>query len=455
MGGDVMRVDLNDTSLALDIKHAVARHWEIPPTCQRLILGSNVLQDADAIGTLCAHDGPTSLTMAISLDGIYSCVSGGSNPEKMHALEDVMKLGPRGGVAAVRAVIGALHQQDECVQRKAQKALDYLASTLRDDPLAMEVICGMLAEEEYQSAGVQTLAAAGTTGNHAVVAALCTLIKSSWNSDVLVDAVCALASAAERGDLEAIAALCDCLENPDVNVRLYAAKYLATVTDKGNRSVALVLIQCLLDVDEDVSRAAVTTLKSTAGQGNMEIVALLSDCIKNGHGSIHGRAAMQALAHVSERGDAVVVSLISAHLADTHADVRYSALRALAVVASVSDPVSIDGITRCLQDADADVRHTAVKALHRIAEANNTVAVAALKTCLCDSNDLVRCAARDTLVRLTGITTFDHEQARIIPANTTPSGFWDPSLHLEPLRHWWSEIRDIFPRCSNVAVAVT
>lgn len=446
LGGDVLRVDLNDTSSALDIKHAVARNWEIPSTCQRLILGTYVLQDNDAIGTLCACDGPTFLTMAVSLDGIYSCICEGSISEKLHALEDVMKVGRRDGVAAVRAVIGALTQRHECVQRKAQKALDYLASTLRDDPLAMEAICGMLVEEKHQAAGVQALAAAGTIGNQTVVAGLCTLIKSTRNSDVLVDAVCVLASAAGRGDAEAIAALCYCLEIPDVNVRLCAAKCLASVTDKGNRTVALVLIQCLQDVDEDVSRAAVATLKSIAGRGNMEIVALLSDCINNGHGSIHCQEAMQALAHVSERGDAGVVSLISAYLDDAHADVRYSALRALTVVASRSDSESIDRIARCLDDVDADVRHTAVKALHRIAEANNIVVIASLKTCLHDSNDMVRCAARDALLGLTGITSFDRERAGIISANATPSGF---SVS------WWSEIQKMFPHCSDVAVAVT
>lgn len=464
LGGDCLRVEVMDTSTALDVKNAVARLCGVPSTCQQLIWGSHILQDTEGVanlvdshvaGTHGALDAPISLTMAISLDWICEVMHSGSTSEKMRAFEDIMKLGSRGGVTAVRAVIGALLQQDKRIQCKAQSALEYLVSCLRDDLTTIQVMCGMLNEAvcpQHQVAGVQALAASGLIGDPTVVAALCNLIIRSRDRHLLFDAVCALASAAERGDPDAIAAICHCLANPDVNVRLRAAKYLATVADKGNRTAVFALIQCLQDGDEDVAHAAVTALKSAAVQGDVETVALLSACVKNGQGSVHGCAALQALAHVSERGDQEVISLISTHLDDESSNVRYGALRALVVVASRSDLVSIDRITRCLQDADADIRHTAVKALHRIADASNEAAVAALKLCLRDSSDAVRSAAMHALVALTGTT--DHAVADNICTNSTASGFWHlPQLHLEPLQHWWSDIQSIFPRCSNVVVA--
>lgn len=406
IAGNLLEMDVEICSTALDIKGAIARAWDVPPRCQQLISGNAVLQDTDVLSTRCTHEAPLLLTMATSVEAAHRTIRLGMQFEKLAALEDVCKLEKRGGVYALQAVINGTLDNDQRVKCRSLDALRFMAFTFRDDPEAMDVMCSLLEDRCYISAGLVALSSAEAHGNPKVIAALSGLIRRTSmpvdhsDKEALLKAVHTLALVAERGDVEAISVLCERLADLDAEVRLCIVSRLSALAAKGDERVKLAMIQSLQDVDDDVRHAAVATLKSAVVQGDVQGASLIRNVIKDSQCTSVDCAAMLALAHISQRGDTEAVALISGRIQDTHADVRFGALRALEVVAARSDQAIIEAISMCVQDSDSDVRHAAVKALSRIAEKNNATAVVALKSRLKDTRELVRRAARDGLGKL-------------------------------------------------------
>jgi HEAT repeat protein len=407
-GGRLLEIELDSASTFGNVKHMLETSLQVPASCQELLLGASILQDADTLAMLCPNTGnneSTSLTMIVSVEAAVARVRYGDKTEKLRGLDDICQLGRTGGVGAINALILFLGDHEPKVASRALECLKVLGQQTADDTSSMNAVCELLSSKKryMRAAGVETLSGLNFTllndvVTQTVISGLCGLIESgSLPSDknIMLKAIRALQHVCQevgQDNATSIDTVCRQTSAEDGDIRLYAVIALAFLANRGNAQVLSTLIRSLQDEDDVVRDAAVKSLKYVAQRGDEESLNLIVSCAH------HGCAAILALRHVAERGDERVLTLLTLHLEDADPDVRRAALKALAKVAERADVQRAEMVTRCLKDPDADVRCAAVGTLASIAPQGNSIVIAGLKLCLCDwrwpvRRDAISCLA--------------------------------------------------------------
>ncbi len=247
------------------------------------------------------------------------------------------------GVAAVPALIEGLHHPEVRVRR-------YSAATLGDigDASARPALLEALEEEREPEVRAGILYALGGTGNSADIPKL---LEARGEEDPDVRRL-ATFSLGKIGDSSVIPVLKNDLENGNWKVREGAARALGNI---GDASVIPALVRALKDV-EQVESVAVEAL----GKIGEPAIPALTDALGDADPGIRWRV-VEALGKI---GNSHAVPGLFKALEDSDKKVREHAVRTLR---NMGEP-AVPGLIGALVDKDSTVRRNAADALQHILE---------------------------------------------------------------------------------------
>lgn len=253
---------------------------------------------------------------------------------------------------------------------------------------------------------------------------------------IRIEALKAAILAAENGKHGRITEVLDCMTDSDAAMRLLATtalSYLMDETDLEAPQARAAGLLCFLDNDSEVRHAA-KGLLSAVGFGHCSIVHGLSSIVSCRKEAWLRQEAVEALAHLAQRGDTEAFAVVVRALNDPDLDVRREAVAALGDVAPFGDAngtallcecsTDPDPTVRCalahastiispwgdesmttallslLEDSHYEVRARAVDALGAVAKPSKQEVVEALMACAQDSQERVRSAVQRSLALL-------------------------------------------------------
>jgi len=249
--GDVLALELNETTSLGELKEAIAEKWLAPALCQKLLFGTEIMPDPVHLSEL-QNSCALSLTMLLSLDTIIECLD----------RESQFELSDNNQFVAARA-LAALAQ---LWSRGDQHAISLLQERI-DNPAS-----------RIQAQAIAALRSNLNEGDELAVTTLCRCL-SSRNPQSRQSALSALSSCVKKGDKFAIAAVSDHLADEDNEVRQAAVLVLSEIVEQGNIDVICRLKTCLGDPDPSVREVALLALKRIANTGDESIIEAASLCL--------------------------------------------------------------------------------------------------------------------------------------------------------------------------------
>eukprot|EP00929_Paragymnodinium_shiwhaense_P114490 TRINITY_DN82919_c0_g1_i1.p1 TRINITY_DN82919_c0_g1~~TRINITY_DN82919_c0_g1_i1.p1 ORF type:complete len:344 (-),score=92.32 TRINITY_DN82919_c0_g1_i1:147-1178(-) len=269
LGGQPLQLDdVDPHSHVADLKTLIAQQSllayqkRVPPRCQTLIIGTQVLEDGDRLEDYCGDDASSSISidMIVSLEDIRSSLNAeGSACAKTGALQSLLELRATVDEDLLLEVAGLLEDRDPLVRQAAFDALQVVAD--RGNEVLIDALVGKLRNHSYfvQQAVLQGICAVSDDGNEKVIAAIEELAVSP-RPDLQEDAIEALVRVAPRGDSRVVAALEKCLFDKDRVVRQTAIEALSEFVCIGEANMLDKLLSLLEDRDSQVRSAAVEAL---------------------------------------------------------------------------------------------------------------------------------------------------------------------------------------------------
>jgi len=346
------------------------------------------------------------------------------------AVEALAQVTKRGDDEVVSALLGLL-SHDIWFVRQAAASCFGRSIAMRGDVRVVEGLLGLLKDdrEETVCEALDALSAVGRVGDGAVASALIAHLKSETGEWLTKpSAVRALAEVADRGDVEAVAALIALLDEPREEVRQAVIAAVPRIALPGDRELASalgarvtggdvgapdaraaaaillghvlagagtggaqeeasVLRACVRDSSECwlVRRACIDALARAAPRGDRESVAAVAPCVADADSGVR-QAAVVALGSLAARGDReATLALLSVLRGGEHAGmseslpfVRLAAAQSLGKVARVGDAASVKVLLAGLNDPHAGVRDAAAEALKHVSEQGDDLVVEAL-----------------------------------------------------------------------------
>jgi len=301
LAGQTLEFELDSETKVSALKSSIASCCDIPPACQNLLNGTNLLHDSACLSD-CAQSGVPepqllSLSLIVSHAALRQALIDGDTCEKESALATLVKLGPKGGEESViDVVVGGLEDTSRRIRSSALTALTQLACKGHD---------------------------------HATQALLPRL--KHPNYEVRCMAVQALGQIADVGDKRALHALIECLGDVSGGVRSAGAQALPQVAQKGDSAALAALVACLHDEDRHVRSTAMEVLPKVAQKGNLSVMAEVVSSLQNKE--VDGHLALKALTNVVEKGDARAISALTMCLEEACPTLRVEVLEALTQIA--------------------------------------------------------------------------------------------------------------------------
>lgn len=143
LAGALFVFEADAGSSAQDVKCRLAEQWEVPPVCQRLLLGPRALSDEEKLQLVWkeAEDyGPSNepilrLGMIVSMEGAYTCLETCSSTHKRaDAVDAIAQAATRDNDLAIGALVRALAKDSASeVRRAAVGALTRMAGGSGDE----------------------------------------------------------------------------------------------------------------------------------------------------------------------------------------------------------------------------------------------------------------------------------------------------------------------------------
>lgn len=369
-GGASVDLDLDPDSTFADLKTACADHWVLPPLFQELAVRAARPSDGEPLRAYGHIDEVLTVTLILSLASL-------EDPredvrfEALQALDAVAQVGKgqRGErqhlVAAVRA---CLEDPLPDTRRLALKVLGEV--TEPGDAGVMAAACVLLGsdgEPRVLCAALELLSRAGL-GSEATTKAVSACVRrasSAHGEEVTFAAVRALCAVAKKGDENAIAALCDSLEEQNYHMRLLILDAMPQMADRGDGCAVSAVSRRLKDRDVSVRRKAVEILPMLAEKGHEASILALIACLHDTNLGVRC-AALTGLIAVAPQGHAAAVGAAIGASADEDADVRCVALEVLSELASPGDEAALATVRAHLVDEDCDVVEMAEEALRKL-----------------------------------------------------------------------------------------
>eukprot|EP00927_Polykrikos_kofoidii_P077281 TRINITY_DN74239_c0_g1_i1.p1 TRINITY_DN74239_c0_g1~~TRINITY_DN74239_c0_g1_i1.p1 ORF type:complete len:705 (+),score=135.68 TRINITY_DN74239_c0_g1_i1:110-2116(+) len=396
-GNQLLELEAEPRWTVLELKTRIAQlRARTPVLCQRLVLGSAVLDDGVKLTTIreqrSVHTSTASgdeieLTLVISLDQIYGVLKGDRRNDLLpFYIEAFGAVSFPGDGSAITEVLGHLGSDQENVQLAAVQALGRLA--LQGDERVIRCLGDMCAD---------VAAAAQPTPVH------------QMKMKAMVEAFSVLARIAIPGEWRFFLAIMPLLTNTNDAVRKAFWKALVAVAPPGDADLKQVMVAMMaerLPLQERLAALEVLAHVDTDGGITMQYVNTLQRheelsmpqrCLflralplvveRSGHAAVLNSAARAAVAALEQTnvyvreaavevlpelaqrgGQGVVVDKVIPLLGHDDPRIQATALRVIgrsAVARGGGQPVAI--VARCLVHTDARVRQNAVQALGRLA----------------------------------------------------------------------------------------
>lgn len=230
LAGDSLDVDLQPQSTILQLKEAVAgSSWGIPLACQRFV-GADALEALDDSElVLHAH-----YKLIISLEAVRLDLECGDALRRRAALQDLGRLGLKGGEAALAAIIACCEDTAFEVRWAAVLAIAHVVQ--KGDQRAISAVVTRLEDHApcVREAAVRASAQIVEPGDQQAIAAIAQRLEHH-DHEVREAAVEAVAQTSERGDQHCLTRLTALLDRDDHNVVMAAVEAIAKVADRGNQ----------------------------------------------------------------------------------------------------------------------------------------------------------------------------------------------------------------------------
>jgi HEAT repeat protein len=243
-------------------------------------------------------------------------------------------------------------------------------------------------DPNVRTAAIQAVEALAS--EQAVVAASARLDHKTWA--VRGASLEAASRAAQHGDSRVVAAACEALCDPEVQIRRIAVAALVRVARPGDHAAVVALIGRLEDPDPGLRTEAIKAIAGLRIPGDTEVTARLSALLEHGTWYVRN-AAVEALAAAC-KGDPWAADASAARLGMPYRGVRTAAGEALVSVAtSNEDQHATACVLPFLKHSEWSVCANAAEIIPRIAskdDVNVVEAVAALlEDSQCDSAKVV------------------------------------------------------------------
>mmetsp|Transcript_34438 Transcript_34438/g.94781 ORF Transcript_34438/g.94781 Transcript_34438/m.94781 type:complete len:286 (+) Transcript_34438:15-872(+) len=267
IGGQSFELENVDTSLSIaELKRIVYQHCKVPPSCQKLLVESTILDDSETLASHCPAECVfLSVSVVCVVDGVLKDLESdvSSKATKRRALEALQSLRRRGDDCVIAAVCDFLEGMGaDTVSDKmcGLRALNAVAE--RGNERAVVLLCAHLEASDWlvRRAAVVALGEVARNADEQVILVLCARLKDS-NPDVRCVAVEALSAIADTGNKSVIAALCTCSDDCDWCVRLTTVEAFRTIAGNDDERAMNAILACLGDDDARVRRAAAETLR--------------------------------------------------------------------------------------------------------------------------------------------------------------------------------------------------
>eukprot|EP00930_Biecheleria_cincta_P069479 TRINITY_DN57215_c0_g1_i1.p1 TRINITY_DN57215_c0_g1~~TRINITY_DN57215_c0_g1_i1.p1 ORF type:complete len:383 (-),score=59.42 TRINITY_DN57215_c0_g1_i1:496-1644(-) len=357
IAGRTAELDIESTSSVEVLKSRVEGLWQIPPECQIIICGTEVLEDTQIMGTYCEDEGASlKLSLIVSLAEIYEQLRSPDVHVRVASLEVLRQMAPKTGdnYTALSAVSAALEDSQELVRQKAVESIAQFAKP--GDTSSIDEIMLRLEHPNMcvRHAAVQALTRVVGRGNlYAIETASARLEHPSVG--VRHAALEALAQISLKNDQQTITMVSKRLEHPDPHVQVAAAEALTLVTDRKRWSTLGALKRFL---EHPLMRVRLQAAQSLARIGGYaSIAARLGKQLKHKDAASRGEAVL-TLALIAKDGSTDAIQAAIDCLPHPDVEVSKAALRILAIVVQKADEQTLQTVLQHmhLESEDPEIR---------------------------------------------------------------------------------------------------
>lgn len=183
--------------------------------------------------------------------------------------------------------------------------------------------------------------------------------------------------------------------------RIQSLETLKQVARKGDEDAIKAVITRVNDRSDEVRAFAVILLAHLADRDDERLFTMLQSCLvdSSAHVRRHAVLAIPMLVSADAPEDWLLVAMCE-RARDDDASVSVLAVELIPDIVHNSDSRAIAALSECLYDGDVHVKRTALKALSLVVGKGNEGVVQAVCTCLQDDDDLVRFCAVEILPKI-------------------------------------------------------
>lgn len=231
--------NLDPGTTVAQVKGLVCQRWQIPLRCQRLLLGTTVLEDSLKLSEQLPEGGASwkgaslSLAMVVTLEAVRRDLESPDVHTKVAALRAISSMrGLRGDGCAVASASACLKDPNKFVRTAAVEAVAAVA--VRGDEATINAAGALLRDPAgfVREAAVRLLGSVAERGDERALAVALANVGSE-DAEVRKAAVQALAVVAAPGEGRAAEAACRSLGDEDVLVRKAARLALQAIVEPG------------------------------------------------------------------------------------------------------------------------------------------------------------------------------------------------------------------------------
>lgn len=334
LNGKLLDLEMDADSIVLDLKAAIAKEWDIPPSCQQLVHEMCLpegkhLRSVSSVSPW-ADIRTLSVTLVVSVDALLKDLECKNQRRRLSSLKSLAALGSKGFADVVISLVKRL---DDADLKLGSAAAEFL-SIMKHDAKALKSIQACLRDPSpaLRANALRVLA----------------LLVDALDSDVASDI---------RG----------CLRDTEAPVRAAAIHALAKLSVKDDPVALEAVLACFGDEDSKVRTVAAKKIRELAQDEDPRAMSALIDSLEDADCNVRHSAAA-TLPQLAKVDSAYAVSAVSQLLYHADVGVRVIAVRLLPQLRQSDYTCAERALRRCLGDPDRNVRAAAIMALSSMDE---------------------------------------------------------------------------------------
>eukprot|EP00929_Paragymnodinium_shiwhaense_P020004 TRINITY_DN13472_c0_g1_i2.p1 TRINITY_DN13472_c0_g1~~TRINITY_DN13472_c0_g1_i2.p1 ORF type:complete len:771 (-),score=183.82 TRINITY_DN13472_c0_g1_i2:130-2442(-) len=373
LAGKLLQFVSDPSSSVRELKLRISERLQVPPLCQRLVIGTHLLEDEELLVAYCSPEGGSAaliITMISTLGGVIAGASDERASTRRQAVETMVHVAQVDYERAVEILVVACADTDQQVRLTALRVLGFVARF--GDRLAQEAFRRRLSANEYFERRLALEGFAQTTAASAERAGLQggRVTTPPPATATTLPEPCMIDGFAELAKVDAglgLAALAACLEHDVAEVAWGAASLLISMADKGALPVVVEEVRsCVERASGRAKLPAMKVLSRLASRNEQAAVDTLAGCLDSWEADVR-KAAVDSLGLLVTGNDAWNLQVIARRLEHPYEWTRRAAAEALEKVVGRDDvDVAVSIVGRRLEHADECIRRSAFEALRRL-----------------------------------------------------------------------------------------